>query len=148
MESTAASDASAVVGGTRRRAVALLALTLIVLPRISAAVPSFARQTGMPCSQCHVVAFGVALTAYGRQFKLNGYTYTGGEHPMPLAAMVQGGYTHTSEALPEPAAPHFATNDNLSVDQVSVFLATRLFDHVGMFAQGTYSGEDRHFSWD
>src|SRR5262249_41504124 len=70
------------------------------------------------------------------------------EHPMPLAAMVQGGYTHTSEALPEPAAPHFATNDNLSVDQVSVFLATRLFDHVGMFAQGTYSGEDRHFSWD
>jgi hypothetical protein len=134
--------------GARHRAIALLALTLVTLPRISAAVPSFASQTGMPCSQCHVVSFGVALTAYGRQFKLNGYTYGGGEHPMPLAAMVQGGYTHTREALPEPAAPHFATNDNLSVDQVSVFVATRLFDHVGVFAQGTYSGEDRHFSWD
>src|SRR5262249_25618532 len=39
----------------------------------------------------------------------------------------------------EPAAEHFATNDNLSVDQISLFLATRLSDHIGMFAQGTYS---------
>ena len=90
MESTTAQASLAAVGGTRRRALALLALTLITLPRISAAVPSFASQTGMPCSQCHVVAFGVALTAYGRQFKLNGYTYTGGEHAMPLAAPVDG----------------------------------------------------------
>jgi hypothetical protein len=130
---------------------ALTALALVsglVVPMHALAVPSFASQTGMPCSQCHVVSFGVALTAYGRQFKLNGYTFSGGDQLMPLAAMVQGGYTHTSAALREPAAEHFATNDNLSVDQVSVFLATKLFDHVGMFAQGTYSGEDRHFSWD
>ncbi|MBV8876598.1 MAG: cytochrome C [Gammaproteobacteria bacterium] len=132
----------------RRGTAVVLALCLVSLPRIGAAVPSFASQTGMPCSQCHVVSFGVALTAYGRQFKLNGYTYTGGDSPFPIAAMVQGGYTHTSAALPEPAAPHFATNDNLSVDQVSVFVATKLFDGLGMFAQGTYSGEDRHFSWD
>ena len=132
---------------TRHALIASL-LLLLALPKLVWAVPSFARQTGMPCSQCHVVSFGVALTAYGRQFKLNGYTFTGGDHPMPLAAMVQGGYTHTTEALPEPAAPHFATNDNLSLDQASVFLATKLFDHVGMFAQATYSGEDRHFSWD
>jgi hypothetical protein len=137
-----------VPSGHRRGALAWLALSLLALPRIGAAVPSFASQTGMPCSQCHVVSFGVALTAYGRQFKLNGYSYGGGEHPMPIAAMVQGGFTHTSADLPEPAAPHFATNDNLSVDQVSVFLATKLFDGAGMFAQGTYSGEDRHFSWD
>ena len=133
---------------SRHRALALLAVAICALPRISAAVPSFASQTGMPCSQCHVVAFGVALTAYGRQFKLNGYTYNQGEHPMPLAAMVQGGFTHTSADLPEPAAPHFATNDNLALDQASVFLATRITSQIGMFAQGTYSGEDRHFSWD
>ena len=29
-----------------------------------------------------------------------------------------------------------------------MFVATKLFDGLGMFAQGTYSGEDRHFSWD
>src|SRR5215475_12951591 len=97
----------------------LVLIGLLAFSRHAFAVPSFASQTGMPCSQCHVVSFGVALTAYGREFKLHGYTYGGGEHPMPLAAMVQGGFTHTSADLPDPAAPHFATNDNLSVDQVS-----------------------------
>ncbi|MBV8975556.1 MAG: hypothetical protein JOY74_10570, partial [Sinobacteraceae bacterium] len=52
----------------RRGTAVVLALCLVSLPRIGAAVPSFASQTGMPCSQCHVVSFGVALTAYGRQF--------------------------------------------------------------------------------
>jgi hypothetical protein len=132
----------------RGRARTLLAVTILALPRISAAVPSFASQTGMPCSQCHTLSFGPALTAYGRQFKLNGYTFNQGEHPMPLALMAQGGFSHVETALPDPAAAHFATNDNLSVDQVSVFVATRLSDHIGVFMQGTYSGEDRHFSWD
>jgi hypothetical protein len=127
---------------------ALLILLALALPQTASAVPSFARQTGMPCSQCHVVSFGVALTAYGRQFKLNGYTFGEGEHPMPLAAMIQGGYTHTGAALPDPAAEHFATNDNLSLDQASVFLGTRITSQIGVFAQATYSGEDRHFSWD
>jgi hypothetical protein len=64
----------------------LLILMTLALPQVAFAVPSFARQTGMPCSQCHVVSFGVALTAYGHQFKLNGYTFGEGEHPMPLGA--------------------------------------------------------------
>src|SRR3989440_12447044 len=51
-------------------------------------------------------------------------------------------------ALPDPAAAHFSTNNNVSVDQVSIFLATRLTEHIGIFSQSTYSGEDRHFSWD
>jgi hypothetical protein len=129
-------------------ALALLVFTVMALPRIASAVPSFARQTGMPCSQCHTLSFGPALTAYGRQFKLNGYTFGDGEHPMPLAAMVQGGFSHTDVAPPDPQAAHFSANNNVSVDQVSVFLATRLTEHIGMFSQSTYSGEDRHFSWD
>jgi hypothetical protein len=129
-------------------AVAVLVFTVMALPRIASAVPSFARQTGMPCSQCHTLSFGPALTAYGRQFKLNGYTFGDGEHPMPLAAMVQGGFSHTAVAPPDPQAAHFSTNNNLSVDQVSVFLATRITEHIGMFSQSTYSGQDRHFSWD
>jgi len=120
----------------------------MALPRIASAVPSFARQTGMPCSQCHTLSFGPALTPYGRQFKLNGYTFGEGEHPMPLAFMVQGGYSRISTAPPDALAAHFSNNNNLSVDQVSVFLATRLTEHVGIFSQSTYSGEDRHFSWD
>jgi len=113
------------------------------------AVPSFARQTGMACSQCHTVAFGPALTPYGRQFKLNGYVWGEAQNPLPLlAAMVQGGFTHTSKATEDPPAAHFSNNDNLSVDQVSGFVAGRITKHVGIFAQVTYSGEDRHTSWD
>src|SRR5215831_16545544 len=69
----------------RTLALALLILAVAALPRVASAIPSFARQTGMPCSQCHTLSFGPALTAYGRQFKLNGYTFGEGEHPMPLA---------------------------------------------------------------
>ena len=53
------------------------------------AVPSFTRQTGVACEQCHTVAYGPALTPYGRQFKLNGYTW--GTSALPLSFMVQGG---------------------------------------------------------
>ena len=40
------------------------------------ALPSYARQTGQQCAACHN-GFP-ELTPYGRQFKLNGYTWTGG----------------------------------------------------------------------
>src|SRR6267154_5167513 len=99
-------------------AVALLVLMFPAFPRTACAVPSFARQTGMPCSRCHTLSFGPALTSYGRQFKLNGYTWGEGEHPLPLALMIQGGFSHTSVALPDAPAAHFSTNDNASVDQV------------------------------
>src|SRR3981081_2791376 len=132
----------------RDRALALLVLTVMALPRIASAVPSFARQTGMPCSQCHTLSFGPALTAYGRQFKLNGYTFGEGEHPMPVAIMIQGGYSHADQPLPAAPVAHFANNDNISLDQVSLFVGTRISEHIGMLGQATYSGEKRHFNWD
>lgn len=132
----------------RVHAFTIVSLLILAFPRIASAVPSYARQTGMPCSQCHTLSFGPALTAYGRQFKLNGYTFGEGEHPLPVALMIQGGFSHTDVAPPDPQAAHFAPNNNVSVDQVSLFVATRLTEHVGMFSQATYSGEARHFNWD
>ena len=123
-------------------------LALLAFPESASAVPSFARQTGFACAQCHTLSFGPALTAYGREFKLNGYTFGAGEHPLPLALMMQGGFSRSETAQPAPPAPHFASNDNLSVDQVSLFVATRLSDHIGVFAQTTYSGDARHLNWD
>jgi hypothetical protein len=129
--------------------IALFAPVLMLLGcQEATALPSFARQTGMPCSRCHTLSFGPALTAYGRQFKLNGYTWGDADSKMPLALMIQGGFSHVAEPLPDAPAPHFATNDNLSVDQVSVFFGGRLSAHAGAFVQVTYSGEDRHTSWD
>lgn len=127
---------------------ALGSLLLLAFAQNARAVPSFARQTGLPCAQCHTLSFGPALTAYGRQFKLNGYTFGKGEHPLPLALMIQGGFSRSATPQPEPPAAHFSANDNVSIDQVSLFLATRLSEHIGMFAQATYSGDARHFNWD
>ena len=126
-----------------------VALSALLLPSTAHALPSFARQTGQPCAQCHTVAYGPALTAYGRQFKLNGYVWGDVTPPIPpVALMVQGGFTHTGKAQVDPPAPHFATNDNLSVDQVSAFYGGRITSHSGAFVQVTYSGEARHTSWD
>jgi hypothetical protein len=62
--------------------------------------------------------------------------------------LVQGGFSHSDAPLPEPAAPHYSTNDNLSVDQVSLFYGGRLTEHLGAFVRGTYTGADRNASWD
>ena len=38
------------------------------------AVPSYSRQTGLPCASCHYAP--PELNAFGRKFKLEGYTFT------------------------------------------------------------------------
>jgi len=132
-----------------RRALALLALLAISLATMPAhAVPSFAQQTGMPCQQCHTTAYGPALTEYGRQFKVNGYVFGDAKSLFPLALMVQGGYTHTSTDQPTPPAPQFGVNGQTSVDQVSLFVATRLTEHLGLFSQITYDGIGHGTAWD
>ena len=71
----------------------ILVLGVLLPFRLAEAVPSFARQTGATCSQCHVQGFGPNLTPMGRQFKLEGYTLSlpgqSFAYP-PLSAMVQG----------------------------------------------------------
>src|SRR5450432_1176130 len=94
------------------------------------AVPSFAQQTGHPCEQCHTAAYGPALTDYGRQFKLNGYVFGDNSPLVPVALMVQGGFSHTKADQPDIPAPTYKVNDNLSVDQVSIFIASRITSHL------------------
>ncbi|MBS0373759.1 MAG: cytochrome C [Proteobacteria bacterium] len=128
--------------------VAWIALGALFAGGAAQAVPSFARQTGMPCAQCHTQAFGPGLTAYGRSFKLNAYTF--GDQPslLPLAAMVQGGFDRTATDQPDPPTDHTSTNDNFTLDQLSLFIAGRVAPHVGVFAQVTYDGNGRATSWD
>ena len=52
----------------------LVAVTLVVLSAPAAyAVPSYSRQTGLPCASCHYAP--PELNAFGRKFKLEGYTF-------------------------------------------------------------------------
>jgi hypothetical protein len=127
---------------------ALLAVAALLSSAPARAVPSFAQQTGMPCQQCHTTAYGPALTDYGRQFKLNGYVFGDNKPLMPLALMIQGGYTRTSADQPTPPAPQFGVNGQTSVDQVSLFIATRLTSHLGLFSQITYDGIGHGTAWD
>lgn len=123
---------------------------LLASARQAAAVPAFARQTGLPCASCHVG--WPELTPFGRDFKANGYVWEGGKHPFPLAVMVQAPvFTSTAKDLPPDAVtPGFRTNDNFEAEQVSLFYAGPIYAPIGLgaFVQATYSGADNALSWD
>ncbi len=126
-----------------------LTICTIAFSTYANAVPSFARQTGLECAACHVGAFGPQLTPHGMQFKLGGYTETDGkEGKIPLAAMLVEGFTHTKKSQTADAQPHFGKNDNLSLQELSVFLAGRMTDHIGTFIQVTGNDFDRRFGMD
>src|ERR1700687_1912811 len=91
----------------RQLNVALGAMAAMLFAGNVRAVPSFAQQTGHPCEQCHTVAYGPALTDYGRQFKLSGYVYGDNSPLIPVALMVQGGYNHTNADQPDAPAPNY-----------------------------------------
>lgn len=113
------------------------------------ALPSYSDQTGDPCSACHVGSFGPQLTAHGRAFKLTGYSDGTQERTLPLlSAMVQPSYTSTATNQSGPAAPGFKSNDNAAIDQFSVFIAGRIYDHLGIFDQITWDGIGHTWAWD
>lgn len=112
------------------------------------ALPSFARQTGMDCAGCHIGAFGPQLTPAGIRFKLGGYTDSDGqEGKLPLSAMVLGSWTQTNADNAAPGSG-LKANDNLKLDEASIFLAGRLTEHMGAFAQATYDGVEKKTSLD
>lgn len=107
----------------------------------ASAVPSFAIQTGQPCAACHVGAFEPQLKPYGRDFKLHGYVASDGhDHGLPLAVTTLLSFTHTLAPQAGGAAPGFATNDNLALDQGSVYYAGRVTPWLGALVQVTYDG--------
>jgi hypothetical protein len=51
-----------------------LVLAAVVIPSSVSAVPSFTRQTGLTCNQCHITFSNVPdFTFTGKKFRLNGY---------------------------------------------------------------------------
>ena len=78
------------------------------------------------------------LTPFGRRFKIGGYTMQGGDwQGPPLAAMYMPSFTHTNSPQDSPPAPGLHTNDNLVSQQVSGFVAGRLYGNLGSFIQVT-----------
>ena len=113
------------------------------------AVPSFAQQTGQPCSACHVGAFGPQLKPYGRDFKLYGYQSADGKSKvLPIAVTIQSSYTRTNADQNPVPAPNFAPNNNVALDQASIYYAGKAPMGFGVFAQGTYDGVAKSFHVD
>jgi hypothetical protein len=110
-------------------------------------LPSYARQTGQQCAACHN-GFP-ELTPYGRLFKLNGYTFTGGNYPNwpPLAIMTIPNFTHVAQSQPGGLAPGFGDNNDFAFTG-SLFYGGKIFDHVGAFIQGTYDQVPNTIHWD
>ena len=120
------------------------------------AVPSYSRQTGLPCADCHTVA--PQLTAFGRFFKMNGYVLSSntlspsssgqtpkesiGEFP-PISAMVL-----LSDTMLNKAQPDSQNGSAAFPDQLSLFYAGRIASQIGTFLQITYDSQSDHFSLD
>lgn len=116
-----------------RKTVEMLTIGLLsVLATQSAhAVPSFAAQTGQSCVACHAGGQFPELTPYGRMFKLTGYTM--GERASPLSAMVVASNTTTKESTGS------QRDGQTILDSASIFLAGKVTDNIGGFAQFTHS---------
>jgi hypothetical protein len=138
---------------------ALAAVALLLAARPASAVPPFARQTGLACEACHTVP--PELTAFGRRFKLNGYTLT--TRPplvndiddykkntlwltdLPgIAVLAQFGYDKYNRAPPDTGQPYpaHAQGDSFQFpDQFSLVYAGAVSDKVGAWMQLTYNGQ-------
>jgi hypothetical protein len=134
-----------------------LLAALAAAPQVSQAVPSYARQTGMACAACHTTY--PELTAFGRDFKLNGYTMTnikqieaersGTEAGVkinqipPISAMLTASFTQVAKTQPG------TQNGDVSFPQeFSVFFAGEVTPHIGSFVQVTYAQDSASFDID
>ncbi len=123
------------------------------------AVPSFARQTGLPCSGCHYNP--PELNPAGRRFKLLGYVDRADDTKivkadgskkraaldllatLPLSAWLQTSFTSTKSPIPG------TQNGSVEMPQdISLFLSGAWTSHVGSFLQVTYDVQDDHFTMD
>lgn len=120
------------------------------------AVPSYSRQTGLPCDTCHTVP--PQLKPFGRYFKMHGYVLSAttlspqtppqtpkesiGSFP-PMSAMVL-----ISDTILKKAQPDSQNGTVAFPDQLSLFYAGRIASNMGAFMQYTYDGVSDHFSLD
>lgn len=121
----------------------LVTLSSSLLSHTALAVPSFARQTGMSCASCHTVF--PELNAFGRSFKLNGYTLTGikqvsgknlqiNELP-PLSMMLQVAAVNSKQEVD--GTPRNPSTSYSLPDELSLFFAGEISPHLGSFIQMT-----------
>src|SRR5512140_296791 len=123
---------------------------MFLLPKESGAIPSYARQIQKPCTACHTI--WPNLNQYGRQFKVKAYTDVSQEWQMinkdnlnlmyvfPVSARALFlPYTHETDKVA-------GINSNTTeLDQIALFVGSRVFDYAGVFASAEWSPDDGTF---
>ncbi len=119
------------------RNAALIAILAVLWPLQAMALPVFARQTGQNCQACHAGGQFPELTAYGRLFKLTGYTL--GARTLPFAAMAVVSDSSVGNTAKSPDSKQdFQKNNQPIFATGSVFAAGKITDNLGAFLQVTY----------
>lgn len=106
------------------------------------AIPLFNRQTGQNCMACHAGGQFPELTAYGRLFKMTGYTL-GQRVKAPVSVMAVASMakmSNTTNGDPAVVAdPAFSyKNGDPIFATASLFLGGKVTDNLGAFVQVTY----------
>jgi hypothetical protein len=122
--------------------VLVLLLAGVLVPQISQAVPSYARQVKKPCTACHTI--WANLNQYDRQFKVKAYTDVSEEWEMinkdnmNLTTI----FPFSTRVVIEPMVHDSAASPSGSSDvgQVAVFMASRVFNYGGVFASAEADG--------
>ncbi|MCD0246432.1 cytochrome C [Xanthomonas melonis] len=89
------------------------------------AIPSFARQTGSSCADCHVGSYGPSLTPYGMRFKLGGFTDTDGNGTkIPASGQLTWSRRNPSRG-----------DSTARLTQADLYLAGRVNDNIGGYSK-------------
>jgi len=129
----------------------VVAVVCIMGSRPAQALPSYARQTGQECAACHN-GFP-ELTPYGRDFKLNGYVWSGGasgpsyaENIPPISAIVLPTFTNVRKGVDGGLVPGFGYNNDFAFNG-ALYYAGKIFDDLGAFAQVSYNNVSNRIAW-
>ena len=114
-----------------------IALLMTLMPFEAQALPAFARQTGQNCVACHAGGQFPELTPFGRMFKMTGYTI--GNRTIPFSVMGVASYASVSDtSKSDNPSTDFQKNGTPLLATGSFFVAGKVTDNIGAFAQITY----------
>jgi hypothetical protein len=142
---------------SRTTIIIAVAITLVMTASTTHAVPSYARQTNLPCKTCHYLF--PELNSFGRLFKLHGYTQVGADviqakddkgktslnllKTPPLSGMLEATFNRLNTRIPE------TQNSDINFpEELSFFFAGQVTPNFGAFVQYTYAVEGASFNLD
>jgi len=138
-------------------AAAMALLGTMFAPQSAEAVPSFARQVGIPCYGCHFQHIP-KLNSFGREFKLGGFTQASvdliedEDISIPAVAnvsLILKYRYHKSSTKDKPTAGNESAGTDRGVfdlpDEVAFFIGGRIGDNFGFLTEGASTDTNNKF---